>query len=272
MEYAKEISEECSVVAFYGIDTKAEAAAAFYQAAVRWFTELGHPPDNLSAHGPGHSGKPASFARVNAKLQKAGFAGVTNLSVVAMTPDGQIPLSDYLVTAYWSAQFSCAFMAARSSLATLSPTSLLPVAQTLVQVLKPAYGIGYTRKHRFGPTMYAIGICEGLGAGGYGIDLSEAERAEADSISRWGDAMAVQVWRKGILRDVYPWNFLTQPHLTQKIGGTLLEEWARQDTWRGSIIPLDAGVSLWEVKEVGLPDVRRALQQAGVVFDWKKHL
>jgi hypothetical protein len=272
MDDAKLMSEECSVVTFYGINTDANAAAAFYQAVVRWFTELGCPPDKLSVHGPGHSGKPVSFARVSAKLQKAGFEGVTSLSVTAMTPGGQIPVNDWLLMADWSVEYSYALVAARSSLATLSNESMLPLAQTLAQDSKPMYGIGYTRPHRLGPAMYAIGICQGLGPGGYGVDLTEAEREEADSISRWGDGLAGQVWRDGLLRDVYPWNFLTKPQFTKPVGGVPLEQWIRQDTRRGTLGPLCEGVSLWEVGEAHLPAVRQALHQAGVIFDWRKYL
>jgi hypothetical protein len=272
MNDTKVISDACSVVAFYGIDTGAKAAEAFYQAVVKWATELGCPPDKLSVHGPGHSGKPASFARMGAKLQKAGFEGVRSLSVTTMTPGGQIPVNDWLLMADWSVEYSYALVAARASLATLSSESLLPLARKLVQDSKAEYGVGYTRAHRLGPAMYAIGICQGLGPGGYGIDLTEAEREEADNISRWGDGLTGRVWRQGVLRDVYPWNFLTGSHLTKQVGGVPLEQWIRQDARRGAFSPLCDGVSLWEVVEANIPDVRRALRQAGVIFDWKRHL
>jgi hypothetical protein len=271
MDNTKLISQECSVVAFYGIDPSAKSAAAFYHTVIEWFKSLGCPPDKAGIRGPGHSGKLGSFSRADAKLKKAGFEGVKSMEVLCSTPQA-LTGNDYFLTADWSVEYSYALVAARSSLATLSPPSMLPVTQTLAQVLKPEYGIGYTRLHRHGPAMYAIGICQGLGLGGYGVDLNDAEREDADSISRWGDAMAVQVWQKGILRDVYPWNFLTSSHLTKQIAGVPLEQWVRQDARRGTLSPLGDGVSLWEVTEANISDVRRLLRQSGIIFDWKKHL
>jgi hypothetical protein len=265
------VSEECSVVAFYGIDPDTKAGESFYRTVLNWFDGLGFPPDKAGITGRGHSGKLGSFARGNAKLQKTGFGEVSSLNIVSSTPDARTG-GDYFLTADWDAKYSYALVAARSSLATLSNKSMLPLARTLAQDLKPEYGIGYTRAHRLGPAMYAIGICQGLGPGGYGVDLNEAEREEADSISRWGDGLAGRVWRQGVLRDVYPWNFLTGPHLTKQVGGMPLEQWIRQDARRGTLNPLCEGVSLWEVAGANIPEVKRVLRQAGVVFDWKKHL
>ncbi len=262
-------SEACSAVAFYGVEPGAGPAAGFHAAVTKWFTDLGCPPDRLSVHGPGHSGKPGAFARVNAKLQKGGFDGVRGMSITSMIPGGQIPVDDYLLSAAYDGggESLFAYVVARSSLAALSPTGLLPVARALAQEMKPSYGIGYTRDHRLGPAMYAIGICQGLGVG-----LTGDAYEEARSISRWCDlGMVKQVYRGGVLRDVYPWNFLTQPQLSRLVGGVPLERWVRQEAGRGAITSFCDGVSLWEVNETDLPQVRAALRQAGAIFDWRTH-
>lgn len=194
------------------------------------------------------------------------------MSVTAMTPGGQIPVIDWLLTADWSVAYSYALVAARLSLATLSSESMLPLARTLGQDSKPEYGTRYTRAHRLGPAAYSIGICQGFGPGGYGVDLTEAEREESINISRWGNGLTGRVWRQGILRDVYPWNFLTGPHFASQVGGVPFEQWVQQDARRGIFSPLYDGLSLWEVAEANIPDVRQALRHAEILIDWKKHL
>jgi hypothetical protein len=149
---------------------------------------------------------------------------------------------------------------------------MIAFARSIAEDVKPDYGISYTRKHRLGPLMYAIGICQGLGSGGYGVDLTESEREEAESISRWGDGMMERVWQKGILRDVYLWNFLTHPHLVKPVGGVPFKMWIQQDVRRGTVNTLCDGISLWQVDEANLPSVRQSLHQASLIFDWKKHL
>jgi hypothetical protein len=246
--------------------------AGFYDHVLQWFQELGCSADKMSVHGPGHSGNTVSFASANAKLKKMGFEGITDLSIFSLAPAARIPMNDYLLTASWSAKYSYACVVSRSSIVPLSRSAMLPFAKNIVQDVNPAYGIGYKRDHRLGPAMYAIGICQGLGPGGYGVGLSEAEQMEADSISRWGDGMTARIWQKGTIRDVYLWNFLTNPQLTKQVGGIPLEQWVRQEARRGTVTPLCNGVSLWEVDEANLPIVRQAIHQAGVMFDWKKHL
>src|SRR5262249_36950910 len=162
-------------------------------------------------------------------------------------------IDDYLLMASWSAKYLYACIVSRSSIVPLSRSAMLPFVQDIVGILKPAYGIGYKRDHRLGPAMYAVGICQGLGPGGYGVGLSEAEREEADSISNWGDGMASRIWQQGLLRDVYPWNFLTGHQLAKLVDSVPLEQWIRLDARRGTLDPLSDDVFLWEVKEHDLP-------------------
>ncbi len=157
-----------------------------------------------------------------------------------------------------------AVLVARSSIATLTPTSMLPVARILAQSLKPNYGIGYNREHRLGPDFYAGGICMGLG-------YTESEEEEKMNISFWSDAVADHIWRKGVLRDVYPWNFLTKPHLAKQIHGIPLKKWIRQSIGRGTVDVLCKGINLWKVPEVDIPSVRSALRKAGALYQWRQY-
>lgn len=263
------------MVDFYGTDTRPVAAVSFYQDVVGWAQAIGCPPDKLAISDPRRSKRPISFRRGDAWLQHAGFEGVRALSLVAMLPEGRIPVDDFLLAANWSTRHPHALVAVRSSLATLASHSsagaLLSIAQRLIKALRPAYGIGYTRPHRLGPVMYAIGIAQGLGPAGYGVGLSPAEEEEALAISRWGPTMSAQVWREGLLRDVYQWNFLTQPHLDRLVDGTPLEHWVQQGTGRGTLTAIEPGMALWEVPEGTRPAVRAALQKAGALVNRRLH-
>lgn len=265
--HSKTVSEECSGVVFYGISPDARAAESFYGTVVEWFNSLGHPPDKVSISGSGHNGKLGSFARGNAKLRKNGFDDVVNFEVNSSTPNA-ITGHGYFLTASYDSDAEALFadIVVRSSLATLSHTSMLPVARTLAKVLKPAYGIGYTMAHHRGPELYAVGI-------NFGNDLPTGQAyEEARNVSRWSDiGMVKQVYRDGLLRDVYPWNFLTQPQLRKPVDGISLEQWVRQDAWRGTIAPFCEGVSLWEVDKAHLVAVRQVLHQAGVIFEWRTY-
>ena len=267
-------SEECSALVFYGIEPAVSSLAGFYNGINDWSQEVCCPFDKMSVHGTGYSRKWVSFEHGDAKLQKEGFNAITSVFVVSLTPDARIPVNDYLVTAGFSAKNSYADLVCRSSITPLSRAAMLPIAGTIIRSVKPTYGIGYKRLHSLGPAMYAIGIGQGLGPKGYGISsqLTPEERAESERISRWGNGMLGRVWEKGLLRDVYPWNFLTRPHLVKQVGTISLEKWIRQDERRGRLEPLGDGISFWEVDDINMSSIRKELLEADVIFDWKKHL
>jgi hypothetical protein len=143
----------------------------------------------------------------------------------------------------------------------------MPIARNIIQSVRPAYGIGFERERRVGPVKYALGVCQGLGVG-----LTGEAYEEARNISRWCDmGMVKQVWREGLLRDVYAWNFLTGPQLAKPVSRVPLERWIQQGAGRGKISSFCDGVSLWELNKSEVPQVRAALLQARAIFDWKAY-
>ena len=95
----EEYSNDCSVIAFYGITPSNEAAATVYGYVLDWFASCGRTADAASIDGPGHSGKMGSFRRADAKLKRAGFDGVVGFSLVSTVPNAMIPMSDYILSA-----------------------------------------------------------------------------------------------------------------------------------------------------------------------------
>jgi hypothetical protein len=262
-EMSKSGFEMCSTLALYGAKPTEAAIIGFYHTIVNWFTELGHPPDKLAIEGTGYSGKPATFKRMNAKLNKNGFAQVESVTFFSMLPEGEIPMSDYWSTAWYvrNHRYTYAVVVVRSSLANLENKSMLPIAQMLIQQIEPDYGIGYTMEHRLQPDAYAIGLSPGDENGNY---------EEQVNISRWGDiGMQEHVYRRGIIRNVYAWNFLTAVQLTATVGEMSLEEWIKQDSKRGYLSLLSNGVTLWQVNKEEITNIRAELKQAGRIFNWR---
>jgi hypothetical protein len=266
--HGNSVSDERLVLAFYGVEASPKASEGFFLTAGQWFSELGYSPDKLGVVGKGHSSKVGDYRRSKAKLEKVGFLEVKAFDIHASKPNANVPGMEYFVSASFSHDGDdggYAVVAVPSSLAAKSVW--LPVAQKLVQSVRPVYGIGFKRELRLGPVMFALGVCQGLGVG-----LTGEAYEKARHISRWCDmGMVKQVYREGLLRDVYPWNFLTQPQLDKSVGGVPLEQWVRKDAQRGTLGPFCGGVSLWELDEPHLPAVRQSLHHAGVIFDWRKY-
>lgn len=270
----KSFSEDCSAIAFYGIDLTKDSLEQIYYTASQWFVELGCPVEKVSVNGLGYGRGWTSHKHASAKLKKNGFRDITGLTMVSLIPDAEIPMNDYLATFAVSMRNAYALFVCRSSVVSLSCPVMFPFFQKVFRIIKPAYGIGFDRLHRLGPGLFAIGICQGLGSSENCIhsEMTEAEQKEADSISRWGNGMTSRVWEKGLLRDIYQWNFLTKIHLSKLIGDIPLKQWIKADETRGKLISLEEGISLWEVEESRLLSVRQMLSQFDIIFDWKKHL
>lgn len=257
---------ECSALAFYWKGTGEPRVAGFYQVVVGWLKNIGHPPTRIGVDRKGVSGKIVNFADMEARLKTGGFADITGIELYAMDSD-ETPKWDYLTKCSYSQSESYAVVAARSSLATLSQASMFPLAQSMIRELKPEYGIGYTRLLNEGPDLYAVGIGVGDGLG-----QSESEREEALRRARWSDAMSEHLWDQGLLRDVYPWNFLTQPHLSRAVKELTLQQWITQEPERGTLQQVGEGVLMWNVPLARIADIRKELQDNDVIFNWRTHL
>lgn len=147
---------------------------------------------------------------------------------------------------------------------------MLALAQTIADLLKPDYGIGYRREYRFGPGFYAWGIPQVPDS----VPLFDPEREKEDElISKWGQiGLDEKVYLRGLLRDVYPWNFVTQPQLTAKVGRLTLQQWIQKTPERGQLSPLTDEMMLWSVEAQHIPTLRQQLWEAGVIFDYTKFL
>ena len=253
-------SDECWVFALYGIDATGESLGSIYEELLAWLDAHDAPPDKLSVHGEGFPGKVGAFPRLHAKLEKAGFEKVESLSLFSLLPDADLPVRDWKAEADLSPRHSCAVFAADASLAGVE--SMLDITRRAVEHLRPVYGIGYRRERRLGPVLYAYGMSYGINA------FSGPEYEESLRISRWGDtAMEGGMYRQGLLRDVYPYNLLTEVHLAARVEGVRLEEWIREGAGRGELAPFQGGVRLWKVDDAARERVRPALRQAGLIFD-----
>lgn len=261
-----EISEEFSVVAFYGVDMTTQTVSWFYDTIVRWFNEMDRPPDKAAIRGQGHSGKLVSFDRARRIIEKTGITNVADFELYASTDDRNA-WSDYLLETMCSKHLSFIYVAGRASIAPLLRSDTLMLAKRIAERVGPEYGIGYTRERHLGPSLYVAGISQGLGIAATGTP----EREQALRISFWGRAMVDRLWKQGVLRDVYPVNFLNTIQLDRCVGKLSLKQWIQMDPCRGQLEAVTDELSLWEVANGNLMKVREDLRTEDIIFDWRKY-
>lgn len=133
-------------------------------------------------------------------------------------------------------------------------TFLAGIVRTLAQELQLTYGIGYQRDFDLGPDLYAYGLVTGL-------EYGPEDMAEGDRIAAW---MHEQMDRNrhltGLLRDVYPINVLSRPHVERPIAGQAFGQWIETAPDRGRLEPLANDAWLWTVPEERLLPVRTEIK------------
>lgn len=264
------VSKEVATVAFYGVDNTPAAAKALLDCTISWFRQHGHAPDKIGIDGLGRAGQLYSFARAEKKLKTIEYSSVKQFEIYATLPAAKVWWLHFFLAANYQGKYSGthASIGARCSVLSLQELATSEIVFALIKILRPVYGIAFSRLAQHGPGLFVSGTsCGPPGAG-----LSGEEYEEELRICRWGDiAMPNQLYKHGLLRDVFPWNYLTSPHLVRTIQGVPLKQWIQQDARRGMLGTPTEGMFIWEVAEVNIPHVRRVLQQAGVIFDWRKN-
>ena len=265
-------TEMCSTLAFYGFQPGPAAMRSILEILTDWLQSLGLKPDQVAVERPELGDLFGTSDSVRAQLAEDGYEDVVSLDVIVSPPSMGGAIANF------AAEGSChrgyfAVVSVRESIASLSDGSMLPLANSLAESLDPEYGIGYRMELSLGPGWYAIGRLCGEAIEDMPEDGSPEDEAQLQ-ISRWGNIgmEEEQVFNKGILRDVYPWNILNEAQRSAMVEGVKLEEWVRQDGARGRITSFTKALVLWEVDHAHLEGVRRVLKEWKIIFDYHDYL
>lgn len=126
--------------------------------------------------------------------------------------------------------------------------------------LQLCYGIGYLRPFNLGPSIYAAGM-------NTTSDYSDEAMAEAHRIGSWfRERIGENRHRTGHLRDVYPLNVISAPHLSQRVDGLALSDWIGRESWRGTLRTLPGEAAVWRIEEAHVERVRAELIPTGLLI------
>ncbi len=251
-----------TVAAFYGFEIGAAQVAEWYETVLQWFDKNGCPPERIGVHGEGFSGKLVSFVGPNARLRKSGFERIDSIEIQSKPPDDAPKAVDGRMSADLSMRSNYAVVCADSSI--VSFETIFDVVHPIVKYLKPCYGICYQRERRLGPSFYALGINYGTHHIFSGPIYEEGVR-----ISSWINGMSQQVYRQGLLRDVYLYNFLTHAQLSRSVEGSSLQKWIQSNPGHGTLTRFEGEVWLWCVEEDQISELRDVLRTQGAIFNLK---
>lgn len=253
-------SGNCSVIAFYGVHLNPEKLEVLYHRFVQWFTLLDHPVEKMSIKGVAWKKRFGAFSVRSREIAQSGFADVIGFGMYSLVPGGDTPLWDWCVTCEVVSQEPCVLFGCRSSIAGLGDLQLRSMAEFVFSATGARYGIGFRRDIAKGPTLYAVGIAQGLNP--WGTELMEVK-----SVSQWEKyGLPSRCFDVGLIRDIYPLNYLNSEQLSRMVFQVTLVDWIRADSKRGQVERFGDGMSLWTVPDANIDGVRAALTGSGLLF------
>ena len=251
--------ELCFCLVFYGV-TPREGDLVLLSEVDELFSAVDLPTSHLHVSAPGFGRRYLRFGPAWKRLLEAPLERVDSVSLYTM-PDGWQSTSDWLVECHLERDESCFILSVGLEHVPDGVERILGFVLPRLQRIHPGYGIGVLRPRNHWTYLFAMGIGYG---GGWRYEGWEYE--ENRLTSRWIQGMNDEVWREGVLRDVYPYNLLTAAHLERDVGGVSLRAWIEAHPWRGRLEQHGAEYALWTVDEAHLLEVRRALAPLGALY------
>jgi hypothetical protein len=260
-----------SVFAFYGVREVAVAIKRFFFSSIEWMRGLGCEPNRVNLLDPAAPAKKLDdFNEWIARTPQPDFRNIVSFELHTFQPDSKRGWADPLLEAHYSRVDllgNFAYWLANSAVTRLGLPNFDSADRELIECLAPEYGIAYSMPVSLGPGAYATGIY---------VSRPDADTAQGTEIalriSRWGSiGIKQRVYRRGLLRGVYPRNYLAPAHLDQLVGSMRLSDWISQDVGRGTLADIGNRLSLWTVPGDNVLAIERELWAAGIIFDWRRH-
>lgn len=259
---------ELSALGFYGLPLDEFQKKSLFERFMFWFSSHNTAPNTEGAGGKGFTSRMKDSPAIQKKLLKVGFAEAQSFEFYFVPPTSGGRKYPWLLTAWTERMHGVVRVLSKNEVDRVPSSSYFATAREIAEIVRPKYGIGFRRDICQNPSGYISGFVDGL------FMENPEEEDEELSIARWGDIGMSEkvVYLKGELRDVYPWNFLTAPQLTAPVGRLTLESWIRANPGFGKLIPVTDEMLLWETNEDRIPEARKALWDAGRIFDYRKYL
>jgi hypothetical protein len=253
-------SNTCACLAVYDWTGELDTVQ-FHELAREFFDANGVLPNICGVERPNGSGGNMSYTVMKERLRSEPLPLVDGLTLYHTLPDYAQLVFGWDVTAALECHrrkmmaFCC-----DQTIRGLDLNYFVGLLERIARIVQLCYGIGYLRSFELGPSIYASGL--GIAAG-----FSDEEMAEADRIGAWfREIIGANRHMRGYLRDVYPLNVISEPHLSQRVGGMPLADWIGQSPQRGTLRSLPGDAWIWRIDESNVDAVRAELVQTGLLI------
>jgi hypothetical protein len=244
-----------------------ETVQRAYELVVRSWTDAGREPNQIGAHAPGVGRNYGAFKQKRRFIEQAGFENIRSLSI-ARLPDGCRHVSaESELDTFIGPDLSLLSAGCVPSLVGVVANVVRDCAEKLIVLTNCPYAYMLRREKLYAPGNYALGMDVHVDHDWRDWDLSQ-------NIQNWSPEMAklTPLLSAGILRNIYPENYLSTPHLDARLGtsSTTLKQWIEADpAGRGTLDSFSDILTQWTPPIQKIPQIREELYRAGRVFYWR---
>jgi hypothetical protein len=257
--YAGNATDLRTTVAFFGPPLAADVVRSLYRFSTNLFSRAGYPGNVYSvSRGDSHS----KYRRLTKQPDRMlGSDSLTGASLSYVPPsETNLAGAGWLMVDAGLGQF---IFDGKVDLVSLDAVAA-EVVPSVAAVYRATYGFGYVLDAAYGPRFHAVGYLYSRQADwGKVPPLPEDEQRRC---SRWSNQRE-DILAAGLLRDVYPMNYLTEIHSSKTIDGKSLFDWIERDSARGELTRIRSGAWLWRVPEGRCIELGDRLQAAGLLID-----
>ena len=261
-------------VAFHGIELTGAHLKFAYESLLVWQTKTaGAEPTHGVIYGRGSTERIITFKVLKARLLKSDVKHLTGFDLFTLAPDRESPMWQHSVQAHVSNNYRRIVLSASSSLTSLGlEGELLDVTRTLLALAAPRYGYVFFRDKSIRGHAGGTALCYGMGIPTVSLEHALEKSDETPFLQEWRlHVEKLRLYDKGILRDLYRWNFLNEAQLRRKVERKQLRNWIAADPSRGELQEIEGPLQLWMLTDEQIANVRPVLWDAGVLFNWRDY-
>ena len=226
----------------------------WFEYTVYFFRDNGIEPTRISSQ---KTDRTVSLKIGIKQLEEIGYKA-DGMSIYATPPNHHSDMFDAIFTSYLTYKLGTILVICfDDQILGFNPDTIAPLAKDLSTFFGAQYGYAYQRKFSQGPSFYPYGTIGG------NEDISDEEESQ---ITKWGLVYGTPKYHLGQLRDIYPYNFLSQPHLDNQIGNLSLKAWIDTDPARGKLTQLTDSLWSWHVDPAHIEAVRESLKPTGLLI------
>ncbi|WP_339749252.1 hypothetical protein [uncultured Rubinisphaera sp.] len=265
-------SETNSSIVLHGIKFNCNKLQVILDESLKWMIAHGHKPDLCSYFHKGRWSKLAKFESGIKRITKDKFLAIEGFSLHDLSHNAQKAVSEARFSVITDPINQSLYVGCHTDIGLAWSSISETYINNMIISCNPQYAYGFLRERQKGPYFYTCGIIVGLSSG-----LGRSNNAdEVSRITRWGNYGANAIsWAKtnrnayeiGDLRDLYPWNYLTEPALKRDINGTTLLQWIQASPERGELKPVGNVGFIWRLTDEQIAATRPVMIEADILFD-----